>query len=61
MPFVDFKMRFVLYLNLAIETREPYMICMWSCFDEKLPKYFKDYARGRDPTHHYHQMPANLA
>ncbi len=37
------------------------MICMQSCFGEKLPKYFKDYARGRDPTHYYHQMPANLA
>ncbi len=61
MPWANFKMRFTLYLNLAIETGESYTICMWFCFDEKLPKYFKDYARGCDPTHYYHRMPANLA
>ncbi len=60
-PFADWKMRFMLYLNLAVETVESYMICMRSCFDEKLPKSIKDYARGQDPTHYYHQMPNNLA
>ncbi len=34
---------------------------MRSCFDEKLLKYFKDYARGQYPTHYYHRMLANLA
>ncbi len=60
-PFADWKTRFVLYLNLALKTGESYMMCMRSCFDEKMPKSVKDYARGQDPTHYYHQMPNALA
>ncbi len=26
-----------------------------------MPKSVKDYARGHDPTHYYHQMPNALA
>ncbi len=36
-------------------------MCMHSCFDEKLLKSIKDYARGQNPTHYYHRMPAVLA
>ncbi len=59
-PWADFKTRFALYLNLVIETGESHTICMRSCNDEKLPKYFKDYARGCNPTHYYHRMPASV-
>ncbi len=60
-PFADWKTQFALYLNLAHETGESYSVCMHSCFDEKMPKSIKDYARGHDPTHYYHQMPNALA
>ncbi len=53
-PFTDWKTRFTLYLNLALETGEPFSICMHTCFDEKLPKSFKEYAKGHNPAHYYH-------
>ncbi len=61
MPFADWKKRFMLYLNLALEMGESFQICMHMCFDENLPKSFKDFAKGKDPAHYYHRMPGALA
>ncbi len=57
MPFVDWKTQFMLYLNLALETGESFMICTHTCFNEKLLKSFKEYAKGKDPVHYYHKIP----
>ncbi len=50
-PFADWKKRFMLYLNLALKMGESFSICACTCFDEKLPKSFKEYAKGNDPAH----------
>ncbi len=60
-PFADWKTRFMIYFCLALETGESFMICCCTCFDENLPKSFKDYAMGQNPIHYYHQMPDALA
>ncbi len=60
-PFVDWKTQFMLYLCLALETGESFMICCHTCFDGNLPKSFKNFATGKDPRHYYHRMPGALA
>ncbi len=60
-PFTDWKTRFMLYLDIALKMGGSFQICVRSCFDEKLPKSFKDYAKGHDPAHYYHKMPNALA
>ncbi len=52
--------RFALYPNLALETGESFSICMCTCFDEKLPKSFKEYTKGHNPAHYYYKMPSAL-
>ncbi len=51
----------MLYLCLALETGESFVICCCTCFDEELPKSFKSFATGKDPHHYYHKMPGALA
>ncbi len=60
-PFADWKTWFMLYLILALEMGESFQICACTCFNEKLPKSFKDYAKGKEPVHYYHRMPSALA
>ncbi len=60
-PFADWKTWFMLYLCLALETGESFVICCRACFDENLPKSFKDYATRKNPVHYDHRMPSVLA
>ncbi len=61
MLWADFKLKFGLYLTLALPNGEVFILCMRSLFKGKgEPVSFQKFAEATDRTHYLHRMPDQL-